>query len=322
MLPSDLLHELRAIVGAGRVRTDAPLAPLTTFRVGGPADCLVEVRTGDELASAASAARRLGVPLTIVGGGSNLVVSDRGIRGVVLRVHGGRAQQLPGGGEDAEASALVQADSGVTMNELVRWTIARGLAGLEAWAGTPGTVGGAVFGNAHYSGTNIADLVVSVRFLPEAGDPVEWDASRLAFAYDTSRFQQTRDVILSAVFRLGTGAEPARLREVARESLAFRKRTQPLNAPSAGCAFQNPDPDRDIVPPGIPASAGALVDRAGLKGRAIGGASVSPVHANFIVSDGSATAADIRALVRLCHDEVLRQFGVDLRDEIRWMGEF
>jgi UDP-N-acetylmuramate dehydrogenase len=321
MLPPDCLEELRAIVGPGRVRAGVPLAPFTTFRVGGPADCLVEARDSDELALVVSAARRQGVQVTLVGGGSNVVVSDRGIRGLVVRAHGGRIQQEPDGGEPA-APVLVRADAGVTMNELVRWTVSRGLSGLEAWAGTPGTVGGAVFGNAHYAGTNIADHLASVRFLPEAGEPVEWDASRLGFAYDASRFQSTGDVILSAVFPLGVGADPARLREVARHSLAFRKRTQPLNAPSAGCVFQNPDPVRDPVPAGIPASAGALVDRAGLKGKAIGGARVSPVHANFVVSDGSASAADIRALVGLCHDEVLRQFGVDLREEIRWLGEF
>jgi UDP-N-acetylmuramate dehydrogenase len=321
MVPTVLLDELLAIVGPGRVRADAPLAPFTTFRVGGPADCLVEVRTSDELAGVALAVRRADLPLTLVGGGSNLVVADRGIRGVVVRVHGGRVRLLPGGA-GAAAPALVRADSGVTMNELVRWTVGRGLSGLEAWAGTPGTVGGAVFGNAHYAGRNIADLLDSVQFLPGAGGPVEWDVPRLGFGYDTSRFQETGDVILSAVFRLGTGADPVRLREVARDSLAFRKRTQPLNVPSAGCAFQNPDPIRDRVPPGIPPSAGALVDRAGLKGRTVGGATVSRVHANFIVSDGTASAADIRALARLCHDEVLRQFGVDLRNEIRWVGEF
>jgi UDP-N-acetylmuramate dehydrogenase len=317
MLPVELLDALAGIVGRDRVRVGVPLAPFTTFRVGGAADCLVEARNSGEVARLVAAARRAGVPVTILGGGSNVVVSDRGVRGLVVRVHGGPV------GDEGTRAGLVRADAGVTMNALVRWTIGRGYAGLEAWAGTPGTVGGAVYGNAHYGGRNIGDFVVSVRFLdPSTGGTTEWPASRLDFAYDTSRFQSSDEVILSAVFALRAGADPARLRDVARESLAYRKRTQPLNAPSAGCVFQNPDPDRDVVPPGIPLSAGALVDRAGLKGHSIGGARVSPTHGNFIVSDGTASGAEIRALVRLCQAEVRRQFGVDLREEIRWVGEF
>jgi UDP-N-acetylmuramate dehydrogenase len=320
MLPPDLLGALRAIVGPSRVRLDAPLAPFTTFRVGGPADCLVEARSSAEVARAAAAAWRHGVPLTVLGGGSNVIVSDRGVRGIVLRAHGGEVHETPA---EADDGVLVRADAGVTMNEVVRWTISRGHAGLEAWAGTPGTVGGAVFGNAHFAGTNIADLIARVCFLPRGEtEPVEWKRSLLSFAYDSSRFQDSGEIVLSVVFSLRRGADPSALRAVARESLAYRKRTQPLNAPSAGCVFQNPDPVTDRVPPGIPPSAGALVDRAGLKGRSFGGARVSAVHGNFLVSDGTATAADIRALVRLCHDEVLRQFGVHLREEVRWVGEF
>jgi UDP-N-acetylmuramate dehydrogenase len=127
--------------------------------------------------------------------------------------------------------------------------------------------------------------------------------------------------LLSAVFRVSTGDPPA-LRAVARASLAFRKRTQPLDTPSAGCIFQNPEPGRDAVPDGIPWSAGALVDRARLKGVAIGGARVSPTHGNFIVNDGTATAEDIRRLIERCRDEVSARFGVTLREEIVYMGEF
>lgn len=331
MFPPDLLEALVRIVGPGRVRLDAPLAPFTTFRVGGPADCLVEVRTGEELVEAArAAARMLGTP-TVLGGGSNTIVSDRGVRGVVIRVHGGRVTEegdvsgvgIPAAGASRGDTVCVRADAGVTMNALVRWTIGRGHAGLEAWAGTPGTVGGAVSGNAHYGGRDIADLILSARFLAiGAGTMTEMQRDQLQFSYDHSRFQDTGDVILSALFSLHRDADPAHLRDVARGSLAHRKRTQPLGAPSAGCIFQNPHPARDRVPDGIPWSAGALVDRAGLKGRTIGGASVSATHANFIVSDGTATACDIRALVRLCQAEVRRQYGVELREEVRWLGEW
>jgi len=143
----------------------------------------------------------------------------------------------------------------------------------------------------------------------------------MAFGYDWSRLQETGEVLLSAVFRVSDG-DPAALRVTARESLAFRKRTQPLDTRNAGCVFQNPDPSRDRVPDGIPWSAGALVDRAGLKGAAIGGAAVSAAHANFIVNEGGATAQDIRRLIARCRDEVRSRFGVTLREEIVYVGEF
>jgi UDP-N-acetylmuramate dehydrogenase len=204
----------------------------------------------------------------------------------------------------------------------VRWTVGRGLAGLEAWAGTPGTVGGAIFGNAHWQRANIGDLVDSVRIVDRAGQLRQVPADRLEFDYDTSRLQHSGEVVLWAAFRVTPDQPPDRLRETARASLAFRKRTQPLASPSAGCIFQNPQPGRDRVPDGLPASAGALVDRAGLKGHAIGGARVSVTHANFIVNDGTASAADIAALVELCRRTVQERFGVTLREEIVRLGRW
>jgi UDP-N-acetylmuramate dehydrogenase len=300
--------------GPDRVRAGVPLGPFTTFRVGGPADCLVEVHDASELVRAVAIARSCDVPCTILGGGSNLLVSDLGVRGVVVRVRGGATIDEGAGG--------VRADAGVSLNGLVRWTIGHGLAGLEAWAGTPGTVGGAVFGNAHYGGRSIGELVVWARLIGASGDVVEVPGGELAFAYDRSRLQQTGEILLSATFALRPGADPSALRETARLSLAHRKRTQPLDTPSAGCIFQNPDPAEDVVPDGIPPSAGALIDRAGLKGHAIGGARVSTAHANFIVNGGGASAADIRALIDLCRATVRERFGVALRDEIRYVGEW
>jgi UDP-N-acetylmuramate dehydrogenase len=133
--------------------------------------------------------------------------------------------------------------------------------------------------------------------------------------------QRSGEVLLSAVFLVSEG-DPSAMRTVARESLAFRKRTQPLESPSAGCVFQNPQPGTDIVPPGVPWSAGALVDKAGLKGAAIGGARVSPTHGNFIVNEGHATARDIQKLIARCRDTVRARFGVELREEIVYLGNF
>lgn len=308
-----LLSELSGIVSDARVRQDAPLAPLTTFRLGGPADWLVEVRSEEEIRAVLAVAARERLPVTVIGGGSNLLVSDAGVRGIVLRLRGGDVRQVSAGS--------VRADAAVTINGLVRWTLARGVGGLELWAGTPGTVGGAIYGNAHFQGRLIGELVARAAVISRIGAMHELDRAEMEFGYDTSRLQRTGEILVWADFDIHPG-DPAELRKVARGSLAYRKRTQPLHVPSAGCIFQNPDPSRDRVPAGVPASAGALIDLAGLKGRRIGGAQVSPTHGNFIVNDQQARAADVRELIELCKTAVREGSGVTLREEIVYVGEF
>ena len=304
---------LAAVFGAIRVRADVVLAPFTTFRLGGPAEWLLETRNSDELLAALKMAHGCGVPVTILGGGSNALVADAGIGGLVIRARGGNVHEVD--------QTRVRADAAVTINGLVRWTINHGRAGLEAWAGTPGTVGGAVFGNAHFGGRLIGDIVSDVRLASRDGSTVDVAVSAMAFGYDRSRPQETGEIVLSAVFRVAPG-DPAALRATARSSLAFRKRTQPLDTPSAGCIFRNPEPGRDVLPDGIPWSAGALVERAGLKSASLGGARVSPTHGNFIVNDGTATSADVRQLIEQCRRVVRERFGVELREEIVYLGHF
>lgn len=309
-----LTDRLGQCVPAVQIKRDAPLGRFTTFRIGGPADWLVEVRSVDELRAVIAAVRDAGQPLTLLGGGSNLLVSDAGVRGVVLRLRLTGIEQ-PGAG-------CVRAEAGVTMNGLVRWTIVHGLAGLEAWAGTPGTVGGAIYGNAHFGGEDIGALVRATRLVGPDGTFRDVRGADMAFAYDTSRLQATGEILVSADFFVSDGQDVGALRGAARASLAFRKRTQPLALASAGCVFQNPVPGRDTLPEGMPASAGALVDKAGFKGFRIGGASVSPVHANFVVNDGTATAAEVRAVIEAARDAVRERYGVALRDEVVFLGQF
>ncbi len=311
MTREDVDRELRAILPGDRVRRDAVLAPLTTFKVGGPADWLVQAQRADDVRAVVDVARRADIPVVVLGGGSNVLIADAGIRGIVIRVHGGDVASV--------APDRIRADAGLTINGLVRWTINRGLSGIEMWAGTPGTVGGAIHGNAHFRGRLISELIVSVEaFAP--GDGVRHiPAAEMEFGYDRSRLQRSGEIVLSADLRVGRGDPPA-LRATARDSLAYRKKTQPLESASAGCIFQNPDAARDRVPDGIPPSAGALVDRAGLKGTREGGARVSPTHGNFIVNDGGATAEEIRMLIERCRSSVRSRFGVDLRDEIVYLG--
>jgi UDP-N-acetylmuramate dehydrogenase len=304
-------RRLRDVLGETQVQRDAPLAPLTTFKVGGRADWLVQLRSSDDIVRALEVARELELPVTVLGGGSNVLVADTGLRGLVIRVHGGEVVRV----DDTH----IRSDGGVTINGLVRWTISHGVAGLEAWAGTPGTVGGAIHGNAHFRGRLISELIENVTVVSIDGQVLDVPAAEMEFGYDYSRLHRTREIVLSADFIVSAG-DPIALRATARESLAFRKRTQPLDSASAGCIFQNPQPDRDEVPDGIPWSAGALVDRAGLKDARTGHSRVSTTHANFIVNDGGATATEIRDLVERCKHDVLDKFGVKLREEIVYLG--
>ena len=308
----DVGARLTEAFGTEHVRQNAALAPLTTFKVGGPAEWLVNLHGSELLRRAIAIAKDAGLPVTPLGGGSNVLVADAGIRGIVIRVHGGDVRAVD--------ASLIRADAGVTINGLVRWTISRGVAGLEAWAGTPGTVGGAIYGNAHFQARLISELIARVSLVTSDGTLVDVATREMEFGYDFSRLHRTHEFVVSADFHVSSG-DPAVLRATARESLAFRKRTQPLESASAGCIFQNPDPARDRVPEGIPASAGALVDRAGLKGAREGAARVSTTHANFIVNEGGATARDIRALVDRCKSAVHARFGVALREEIVYLGE-
>ena len=302
---------LREAFGEARVQRDAPLAPITTFKVGGRADWLVQARSAEDIGRALEIASAFGLPVTVLGGGSNVLIADTGLRGLVIRVHGGEVARLDSG--------RIRADGGVTINGLVRWTISHGVAGLEAWAGTPGTVGGAIHGNAHFRGRLISELIERVTLATLDGRIIDVPVVDMEFGYDYSRLHRTQEVVIAADFRV-TGGAPDELRAIARESLAFRKRTQPLESASAGCIFQNPDPARDVVPDGIPWSAGALVDRAGLKDARAGRARVSTTHANFIVNEGGASAAEIRALVARCKDDVRSRFGLTLREEIVYLG--
>ena len=302
-----------AAFGASRVAHHAALAPLTTFRMGGTADWFVEARDTGDVVRAVGLGAQLGLPVTFLGGGSNVLVGELGVRGLVLRIwHGDVTLSEPG---------VVRAHSGVTLNGLVRWTVHRGWAGLERWAGTPGTIGGGLHGNAHFQGELLGARLLRARLVDRRGGVHTVSQDEMEFGYDASRLQRTGEAVLWAEFGV-TAAEPTGLRARARESLAYRKGTQPLASPSAGCIFRNPDPTGDRMPAGVPCSAGALIDRAGLKGRSAGRAMVSPVHGNFIVSDGHATPGDVRRLIELCRAEVRERFGIVLRNEIVCLGEF
>jgi UDP-N-acetylmuramate dehydrogenase len=209
MTRGDFASRWAEALGLDRWRPDAPLAPLTTFRLGGAAEWLADITSEDELRALLADAAAAGVPVTMLGGGSNVLVSDAGVPGVVVRL---RLVDI-----DQPDPDSVRAGAGVTINGLVRWTIGRGLAAFEAWAGTPGTVGGAIYGNAHWGGQNISEHVREVRLVTQAGVVTDVPANQMGFAYDTSRLQHTGEVVVSATFNV-THGDVAALRERARAS--------------------------------------------------------------------------------------------------------
>ncbi|MEO5761295.1 MAG: UDP-N-acetylmuramate dehydrogenase [Vicinamibacteria bacterium] len=289
------------------------LRELSTFGIGGQADLLVQVSGADEAAFHLGKLRDEGLPVTFLGGGSNVLISDAGVRGAVVRFHGGQITR--------ETSHVVRVEAGVTVNGLVRWCIGHGLGGFETWAGTPGTLGGAVYGNAHFQGRLMSEVVTRACLLNRLGQVIVDSVEKLGFAYDVSRLQTSGEALLWVEIRVHED-DPVALRARAKDSLTFRKRTQPLSLPSAGCIFQNPEPERHLLPENAPCSAGALIDRVGLKGERRGGARISPVHANFFVNEGGATASDVVWLIDEARRRVRETFGIELREEIVRLGHF
>lgn len=297
--PLDALAAERGIT----LSPDAPMAPLTTLRVGGAADRLVEVHSRDELLAALGLARDAQVPWFVLGNGSDVVVADAGMRGLVIR---NRARSVAIDGQG------LHADAGTPMALLVRRCSAAGLTGLEFGTSIPGTLGGAVWANAGAHGREMRDVVVRVEaWDPSDGSIGSLDADECAFAYRESRFKHSPAAVVAATLSLASGAPDAIAARVA-QNQAQRGATQPLADQNAGSVFRNPPGDH----------AGRLIDAAGLKGLRVGSASVSMLHANFIVTDRGARAADVRALGDRVRAEVNARFGIDLAYEIEFVGDW
>ena len=305
------MSDLRAAFGT-RLKTAEPLARHTSARVGGPADFLAAADSAGELAELVRSAWRLGFQPLILGGGSNVLVSDAGVRGLVIL---NRARAVEFNSAPAAGQPSVWAESGVNLGSLARQCSARGLAGLE-WAATvPGTLGGAVFGNAGAHNGDLAGSLVLAEILQQDGTVRRWSQAELGFSYRTSRLKQLKaqgrpHVVLGASLALSAG-QPEALQATVDQFVAHRKRTQPPGA-SMGSMFKNPPGDY----------AGRLIEAAGLKGARLGQVEISPLHANFFVNLGQARAADVLALIHKAHAAVLSQFGVDLELEVELVGDW
>ena len=310
--------EIQRRIGVKTSR-DEPLARFTTMRVGGPADLFATVHNAHELRALVRFARTRGLPHFILGRGSDLVIADAGIRGLVIQV---RAEGSRTDGERYTAEA------GVQMARAATETQRAGLTGLEFGLAIPGTIGGAVWANAGAHGSDVAGILESARVLAVDGSETIVPGAELGFAYRDSRFKHVRpgeaeidltahpgvvprDVLIDATFRL-TEADPDTIKARLDEIRQWRQAHQPIGLPSAGSVFRNPPGD----------SAGRLIDAAGMKGLRMGGAVVSEKHANFIVNDRKGTAADVRRLADHLRAEILARHGISLDFEIEFIGDW
>lgn len=296
--------ELVALAGE-KIDFDCPMAPYTTLHVGGQTEALFEADDMEELLRVIVYLNKEGIPYLVVGRGSNLLVKDKGIEGVVILLKGSLAAIE----HEKEEDFSIQVGAGLSMRDLLAYCRDAGLGGLEYFAGIPGTVGGAVVMNAGAYGKDFGSRVREIQMITRQGDIIERDRRQLRFSY---RHLEMEKGSVIARARLEINRESGEL--VAGRIADFLKRrkiTQPLEYPSAGSVFKNPPNDY----------AGRLIENAGLKGKRLGGAMISEKHANFIVNMGRAKAKDILALINLAREEVKKHTGIELEPEIRIVGD-
>jgi UDP-N-acetylmuramate dehydrogenase len=296
-----------------RLRQAVALAPFTTFKIGGPADLFYTPSNAEDLARAVLAARETAVPYFILGLGANILVGDRGFRGLVIRNVANAVRFYDDG--------RLWVESGATVGDLIPQAVERGWSGLEHYIGIPSTVGGAVWQNLHFLSPAperertmfIAEVVESCDLLLASGERRVADRDYMQFGYDTSILHKTKDVALAVTFQL-TPEDPARMHRILQENLSWRGGKHPWLQfhPSAGSIFRKIE--------GI--GAGRLIDECGLKGHRHGGAQISHIHANIIVNLGNASARDVRELIEIAQQAVKSRFGYHLQPEIGFVGEF
>jgi UDP-N-acetylmuramate dehydrogenase len=286
----------------GRVRFDAPVGRYTSLGVGGPADALATPETQDEVVALVALCAEHDVALQALGGGFNTLVLDGGLDGVVLRTHRLRALALG-------ADGVLDAEAGVSHSQVTRLCVERGFSGLEFGAGIPGTVGGWVAMNAGVPEREVGARVGEIAVATPQDGRVVVPRDALRFVYRGVVGLPAGSVVLAARFQLEAGDRET-LRAGIERHLAHRRATQPIDLPSCGSVFKNPPGEH----------AGRLIELAGLKGARSGGAQISSVHANFIVNNGSATAADVVALIRRAQQTVRERSGIELVPEVRIIG--
>jgi UDP-N-acetylmuramate dehydrogenase len=300
------LSELRTLF-SDRMQENVPLSGYTAARIGGPADVLVFIHSADELMGTAGKLWNMEIPFILLGGGSNVLVSDRGVRGVVII---NRSRLLKFNSQNDPPT--VYAESGVSPNDIAQRAARLGLAGFEWAASIPGSLGGAIYGNAGAFDGEIARNVVSVDIFNNQFGRQTWPVERMEYGYRTSRLKREHAplLILSAELVFSHGDQQDIQRKM--EQFSTRRRTNQPPGASMGSMFKNPPGDK----------AGRLIEASGLKGISIGNATISPQHANFFINKGLTKATDMRALIELAQKEVLKKSGVQLELEVEFVGEW
>lgn len=311
------LERVATRLDAAHVRRNERLAPYTTFKIGGPADLFFEATSADALANAVLAARENDIPYFVLGLGANVLIGDKGFRGLVIR-NTARAHEFR---EDESGVCHLWTESGAIIKDLIQESVARGWSGLEHYVGIPSTVGGAIWQNLHFLSPAperertmfIAEVFESSEILSEESERKTIDAAYVGFGYDDTVFHHRRDIVLSATFKLTRGDQAA-LHRILQENLSWRGSKHPWLEwhPSAGSIFKKKE--------GV--GAGRLVDQCGLKGFRHGDAQISHMHANIMVNLGHATAKDVRELIAIAQSTVEKNCGVHLEPEIGFIGEF
>ncbi len=307
-----------------RINKDYPIGDETTFKIGGRADFFVSVHSRHQLEDAVIQANDMNVPITVLGGGSNVLVSSDGVEGLVVKIRSGEIELL------SDRDGLVKVGAGVALPRLAGFALKNSLAGLEWGAGVPGSMGGAIYGNAGAFGDSVADLVEEVEVL-EGDKKRVLSIDEIDFSYRNSTFKKKSLIILSASLRFRKGDRES-IKKKVDKYIDYRNSNHPMDMPCAGSIFKNPKakikaPDlierypllSDFNSKGVQ-SAGYLVESVGLKGYSIGGASFSQKHANFIVNKKGATSDDVTNLIRKAKEEVFEEFGVGLEEEVRFIS--
>ena len=308
----ELLYSLISkSAGAANVLANEPMKAHTTFRIGGPADLFVTPGSEEAVRDVICACRQNSIPFTVIGNGSNLLVGDRGIRGVVIQIGKSFSDMEVRESEDDPEKGIIHARAGAMLSAVSRKAWQAGLKGLAFASGIPGSLGGAVMMNAGAYGGEMKQVVRSVRVLTRDNEILEIPGAEMGFGYRTSIVEKEGFVVLGAVMELAKG-DAAQIFDEMEKLKEQRTSKQPLDKPSAGSAFKRPE--------GY--FAGKLIMDAGLRGFSVGDAAISEKHCGFVINKGDATAAEVRALMEQVQQKVMDQFGVKLEPEIRFLGEF
>ncbi len=332
-MTQEQIENFKQSLGPLRVFENEPLAKHTYFKIGGPAKLFFEAKSPDDLKLALSCAFENGINFVVLGGGANVLVSDHGFDGLVIK-NSASALKLVGlkgtigkTGRGVK-SALVWVGSGTLMNQLARFTIDQGLEGLEFLLSVPGTVGGGLKINAHFEvekGEFLGNRLVSAAiFDPKTGEIKTVQKDYFDFSYDHSKLQETGEIVLEAIFRLDTTQDKEKLWQTAMENVKRRNEEQPIGIACSGCTFRNitKEDARRLATPNLTTSTGYIIDSLGLKGARVGGAVVSKHHANFILNEGNARAKDVLELIDRIKKKAKETYGIDLKEEIFYIGDF